>query len=230
MRYNRGKDPYPFMTWLTQLLPYIEQDALWHTSLQAYGKTTNPFQNPPHSALATTIGLYTCPADGRVQQSQVAQKDNLLVALTSYLGVSGQNLFSHDGVLFADSAVRLTDITDGTSQTLLAGERPPSADFQFGWWYAGVGQMLTGSADSVLGVREQNWLPPQKAACPYGTYSYAPGSLGNQCDLFHYWSLHDGGANFLFADGSLHFIAYSGAPVLPSLATRQGNDVVAWTD
>src|SRR5690349_10233318 len=55
VRYNRGKDHYPFMTWLTQLLPFVEQGELWRTSVQAYGKTINPFQNPPHAGLATTI-------------------------------------------------------------------------------------------------------------------------------------------------------------------------------
>jgi prepilin-type processing-associated H-X9-DG protein len=133
-------------------------------------------------------------------------------------------------VFFRDSAVRLTDITDGTSQTLLAGERPPSTDFQFGWWYAGAGQLFTGSADGVLGVRERNFLPVSKANCPYGTYSFAPGALDNQCDLFHFWSLHDGGANFLYADGSVHFLSYAAAPVMPALASRQGNDIVQWAE
>ena len=58
---------------------------------------------------------------------------NLSVALTSYLGVSGTDLYRRDGVLYANSRVRLGDITDGTSQTLLVGERPPSADLAYGW-------------------------------------------------------------------------------------------------
>jgi hypothetical protein len=41
----------------------------------------------------------------------------------------------------------------------MLGERPPSSEFRFGWWYAGVGQDGRGSLDLVLGVREPNRLP-----------------------------------------------------------------------
>ena len=36
----------------------------------------------------------------------------------------------------------------------------------------------------------------------------------------------DGGTNFLFADGSVHFLAYSAASVVPALATRAGGEVI----
>jgi len=44
--------------------------------------------------------------------------------------------------------------------------------------------------------------------------------------MFHFWSMHSGGANFLFADGSVHFLRYSADAILPALATRHGNEVV----
>ena len=115
------------------------------------------------------------------------------MALTSYLGVSGTDLTTLDGILFRDSSVRIADITDGASNTLLAGERPPSTDFQFGWWYAGAGQHCTGSAEMLLGVYEQNVQPVTAGYCRAVT-RLAPGNLGNQCDMFHFWSLHSGGA------------------------------------
>ncbi len=34
------------------------------------------------------------------------------------------------------------------------------------------------------------------------------------------------GANFLFCDGSVHFIPYSAAGIMPALATRAGGEVV----
>ena len=52
-----------------------------------------------------------------------------------------------------------------------------------------------------------------------------PGSLTEQCDLFHYWSLHNGGANFLLVDGSVHFLSYSANLLLPGLSTRAGGEV-----
>jgi prepilin-type processing-associated H-X9-DG protein len=35
-----------------------------------------------------------------------------------------------------------------------------------------------------------------------------------------------GGANFLFADGSVHFLSYAADDVLPALATRSDGEVV----
>ena len=106
----------------------------------------------------------------------------------------------------------------------MAGERPPSADFQFGWWYAGAGQRFTGSADMILGVEEENILLVTAGSCAPGVYKFGPGSLANQCDMFHFWSPHTGGANWVFADGSVHFIPYSADSVLPALATYAGKE------
>jgi len=107
---------------------------------------------------------------------------------------------------------------------------PASADFQFGWWYVGAGQQFTGSADMFLGVTERNVLPPSIVQCPPGPYQYGPGRLDNQCDMFHFWSLHSGGANFVFADAHVQFIAYSAAKVMPALATRAARDNLGLDD
>jgi prepilin-type N-terminal cleavage/methylation domain-containing protein len=216
--------------WPTFLLPYLEQGSLWNSTVAAYQQSRSPFRNPPHVGLATVLHTFACPADPRSDRVQFAPRDKFRVALTCYLGVEGQDLYTRDGVLFSDSRVRIADITDGTSNTLLAGERPASADLQFGWWYAGAGQRFTGSTEMVLGVREQNVLPVTTGSCAPGTYSYAPGRLDNQCDMFHFWSPHVGGAFFLFADGSAHFLSYDAATVLPALASRAGGEAVALPD
>jgi len=226
MRYQKGRDPYLLMSWLTQLLPFVEQDSLWRVTQTAYAQSQWPLNNPPHVGLTTVVPVFVCPSDSLARDVEEAQREHISVAFTSYLGVEGKDLTTLDGVLFRDSRIRLTDITDGASQTLLAGERPPSADFQFGWWYAGAGQLFTGSGDMVLGVQEKNVLPYALVPCPQGVYSYGPGSIRNQCDMFHFWSFHVGGANFAFADGSIHFIPYSAARVLPALASRSGGEVV----
>jgi len=218
--------PYRYASWLTFLLPYIEQGNLWNVTLAAYRQSPLPFVNPPHIGLASVMPIFACPSDPRADQVQLAQREKIYVALTCYLGVEGLNLNSRDGVLFKDSAIRIADITDGTSNTLLAGERPASTDCQYGWWYAGVGQRFSGSAEMVLGVREPNLLPVTRGSCPPGIYSYAPGSLSNQCDMFHFWSPHIGGAFFLFADGSAHFLPYAAVSVMPALASRAGGEAV----
>ena len=66
--------------------------------------------------------------------------------------------------------------------------------------------------------------------CPPGPYHFVEGRFTEQCDLFHYWSPHPGGANFGFCDGSVRFLAYSADPILPALATRAGGEAVTVPD
>jgi prepilin-type processing-associated H-X9-DG protein len=180
-------------------------------------------QNPPHP-IDAVVTTFICPADYRVVQPQLARKQ-VRAAFTSYLGVSGTTSASKLGVLFVNSAIRPADITDGLSNTLAAGERPPSSDFWYGWWYAGYGVSGTGSADMILGVRDRvPTTDPAIGDCPANPMPFAPGSLDKLCDAFHFWSLHPGGTHFLFADGSVHFLRYDAAPILPALATRAGGE------
>jgi prepilin-type processing-associated H-X9-DG protein len=226
MRYQNATDRFLMMSWLTPLLPYVEQQQLWVESTAAYQLSRSPFRNPPHVGLTTIMKVFVCPSDGRTEEVQLSIFNGFFVALTSYLGVEGRDLSTRDGVLFRDSHVRMADITDGTSQTLLVGERPASADFHYGWWYAGAGQRSTGSLDTVLGVEEQNILPPTFADCPKEGYAFGHGSTENLCDMFHFWSLHNGGANFLYCDGSVHFLPYAASSILPALASRAGGETV----
>jgi prepilin-type processing-associated H-X9-DG protein len=55
---------------------------------------------------------------------------------------------------------------------------------------------------------------------------FRPGR-GNFCDVHHFWSQHPGGANWLFADGAVRFLAYASAKFIPALATRAGEEVVS---
>jgi prepilin-type processing-associated H-X9-DG protein len=54
-----------------------------------------------------------------------------------------------------------------------------------------------------------------------------PGTIQNDCDQTHYYSMHSGGANFLFCDGSVKFLTYGANSVLPALGTRDGGEVIA---
>lgn len=57
-----------------------------------------------------------------------------------------------------------------------------------------------------LGAAELNNNARFANFCPSGPYRFGPGNPRNQCDTFHYWSMHPSGAHFLFADGSLRFL------------------------
>jgi prepilin-type N-terminal cleavage/methylation domain-containing protein/prepilin-type processing-associated H-X9-DG protein len=222
-------DRMPYSGWCVSVLPFLEQTALAQQAEAAFRTNPNAF-NPEHANLRTVVPAFLCPADSRVFTAQTSLRTNNIVAFTSFLGVAGTDAVTkRDGVLYQNSSTRFADLTDGTSNTLLLGERPPSADFQFGWWYAGIGQQLTGSADLVLGVREPNLQPIESGStCGPGRYPFlAAGGFTDQCGMFHFWSPHSGGANFVFADGSGRFLAYSVDPLMPALASRAGGETTS---
>jgi prepilin-type N-terminal cleavage/methylation domain-containing protein/prepilin-type processing-associated H-X9-DG protein len=222
-------NPYPWMSWHTRILPYTDNTALWEAAVRAYQIDSSLILNPPHTDLSTVVRVYTCPSDPRTAAAHpVPSYPSCVVAYTDYLGNEGINAQRLDGVLYVDSRIRLADITDGTSTTLLAGERPPRPDGFLGWWYGGWGyDFATATAEDVLGVAEKCFDSAFAPQCPVGPYQYGPGRLDNPCDAFHFWSLHIGGANFLFADGSVRFLPYSASKVMRALATRAGGEVVA---
>jgi len=110
-------EPMPWSGWPVSVLPYLEQTALFANAQAAYRLTRDPFRNPPHTGLATVIQTYVCPSDANSAFARPGQRTGVLAAYTDYLGVSGKNYATHDGVLFPDSQVRLLEITDGTSNT-----------------------------------------------------------------------------------------------------------------
>jgi prepilin-type N-terminal cleavage/methylation domain-containing protein/prepilin-type processing-associated H-X9-DG protein len=210
-----------------------------------------------------------CPMDPRNEAQLVVDAPNLYgyygvtgpIAFTMYLGNSGTHggngccIDSHntangswsghnpaptfDGVLYADSHVRTTDISDGSTNTIMVGERPPSQDLNFGWWFAGWGYNGTGTGDVVMGAREIYYLnsgyvvkldpatgntSAPNPACSSANVGFIPGRVDNPCDQIHYWSNHPNGGNFLMADGSVRFMPYTANNILPALATRNGNE------
>jgi prepilin-type processing-associated H-X9-DG protein len=173
------------------------------------------------------------------------------LAGTNYLGVTGTNAETRDGLFTANQRMRLQDVLDGTSQTLLVGERgyrkealdeiddtEDMNNLRFVMWFSAPGQRH-GSVGVVLATREVNFGSglsrlPWERECPPGPYRFSPpgqirdvtGAVREACDLFHFWSWHPGGANFLYADGSVHFLTYGADAVLPALGTRDAGEVV----
>jgi hypothetical protein len=75
-----------------------------------------------------------------------------------------------------------------------------------------------------LGAREKNAGGLYVQHCPSGPYHFKSGRDDEQCDAFHFWSPHPGGAHFVLADASVHFFTHDADAVLPALATRSGGE------
>ena len=218
----------PNAGWLTQILTFAELDSLAQQSHSEFASGAHPIRGP-HATAQVYVELFVCPIDPRRGRAQFTH-GNRLVGLTSYLGVCGTVYTDYDGIFFQNSRIRAADISDGLSNTVMIGERPPSPDNWYGWWYAGLGQAASGSPDMLLGVREINDGANYCESCPPGPYEYSAGNLDQQCDLFHFWSLHPGGAHFSLADGSIHFLRYDiDSDIMVGLATRAGHENV-WLD
>jgi prepilin-type N-terminal cleavage/methylation domain-containing protein/prepilin-type processing-associated H-X9-DG protein len=210
---------------------------------------------PPNPVLGIEVRTWACPADVRTLQAFYADElgDGIptYIAFTAYLGVTGANDPDFgavvgpnpglppalnvgappcDGILYFRSEVRTIGIRDGLSNTLIVGERPPSKDLYYGWWFSGSGWDGGGTGDVVLGARSVKYaasLQDERGnPCDIRNVGLKPGSLNNYCDQSHFWSLHTGGVNFLFADGHVQFFNYSANTILPLLATRAGGEFI----
>lgn len=218
----------PFLSWRVRVTPFLERQAVWDSAAEAYRAKKDPFRDPEHRERERTPAVFGCPADDRVRKGWLVVTTPGLVVRTgvsSYLGVSGTGADRRGGMLYLRSRVQLVHVTDGTSQTLLVGERPPSEDLRYGWWYAGAGRDGSGLADFHLGAGEINRSGPRYHECPRGPYSFEPRKIDDRCSIFSFWSLHTGGTHFALADGSVRFLRFDAAPVLAALSTRAGGEV-----
>jgi prepilin-type N-terminal cleavage/methylation domain-containing protein/prepilin-type processing-associated H-X9-DG protein len=214
-------DPRPRQSWAATVLPYLEQQ-----NVLALGQTL---------AQQRVCVSFVCPSDFRASDVSVDGNYKFLgpqFGLTSYLAVEGSayrrgpsvtniNLEfggPKDGVLYRSSATKLTDVRDGTSNTLMLGERPPSPapNLDWGWW------AWTAYDSALAVVDERNLVAPE---CPKPSV-YGPDDLQSRCGSQHFWSVHPGGANWLFADGSCRFVSYAAEPLVPALATRAGGEAI----
>ena len=214
----------PFWSWSMHISPYLEaknikDSAIMHTGnpdswpwWQKVNITPVPSPDNRPEVVSFALKVFHCPSDPRTHYKYTTTdaSGTHTAQLTSYLGVSGRNQFEEaggqDGMLYVNSSVRLEKVTDGTSNTLLIGERPSSNNLLYGWQWAGAGDSPHfGATDVVLGVHERALSPG--APPDY----YRPGTIHDAADQhrYHFWSLHPGGGMWALADGSVRFIPYT---------------------
>jgi prepilin-type N-terminal cleavage/methylation domain-containing protein/prepilin-type processing-associated H-X9-DG protein len=212
-----------FSAWTAHLLAELGETALAKDRDADYSRQWYFGGKTPHANLARPLKVVLCPAGDK---TVVVNDENVTAGVTYFLGVSGARPRDRAGILFPDAAVRPTDLKDGASNTVLFGERPPSANDHFGWWYAGAGMQFDGTADHHLPAVGFNYTF-RAPHCSRGPYPFHSGDSSDDCSIFHFFSEHAGGAHFAFADGSVRFLNYSAKDVLPALATRAGGETAA---
>jgi prepilin-type N-terminal cleavage/methylation domain-containing protein/prepilin-type processing-associated H-X9-DG protein len=150
--------------------------------------------------------------------------------LSGGLGKSGNGLFHRNSKNTFDS------VTDGLSNTIFVGER--SGNHSPSTW---TGAVAGGRCPAWMAGRTQPYTPPPGAAYDYADFGEA--FVLAHCNATHlpnadfpifdpdvFYSMHPNGANFLFGDGSVHFLGSNIDPnVYQYLATIAGGEVsVNW--
>jgi prepilin-type N-terminal cleavage/methylation domain-containing protein len=182
--------------WTYQILPFIEQDALWRLSSDA-------------DIIATPVPMFYCPTRGR---TPVVQD----IAVSDYAGNGGtfgvwcegdpgEN--SLDGPLTPTGGqpINFAAITDGTSNTLLIGEK-----WLYWTWY----EDRTTGPGSCIDNEGWNSGWDNDTLCFSSSEAQAPvlpqqdSQTGWDCGLI-FGSAHASTMQSVFCDGSVHTIQYS---------------------
>jgi prepilin-type N-terminal cleavage/methylation domain-containing protein len=215
-----------------QMLSQIDQGAL-----AGQWDSNDPRNNVTSGRTAVVLPVLICPSDnlspavGVVTPNFNPAGDRY--ALTSYGGCGGvqsyhPNRASMDGVFFRNSAVRIADVIDGLSTTLLFGERH-HRDEQYdlnagtftkmsGWGFWAPTSGAPGVGDITLGA-----LVPINYRHPAGQ---AVTATFEDRRITAFGSAHVGGAQFALADGSVRFIGENVSLVtLQQLSTRAKGEV-----
>ncbi|QDT62919.1 DUF1559 domain-containing protein [Calycomorphotria hydatis] len=215
----------PRLSPLVAILPYMEQANLY----REIGQDPPYVWNTGFAPYAHQVQEYLCPSDPLTLHASSSGHNNygFCIGDAVWGGPNGSYASARRtirGVFGFESRVRIRDITDGTSNTIMVAEfvRPP-ADNQFGrtassaWNSTPVNCKATFDGEQyVTGITDTNrsrgtrWpdgrgeyiavntiLPPNSAAC------HASGTQG----YFTIQSRHVGGAQALMADGSVHFFS-----------------------
>jgi prepilin-type processing-associated H-X9-DG protein len=220
----------PGLSWMVGLLPFIEESNTLEQSQAASKLDWRTYLDPPHAGGKRFIRVYCCPADGRLRQPQ-RDLDGIICSFSSYLGVHGGK--SNDG-FFGRGNPGFGRVSDGLSNTIILGERPPPDTFLAGRWYSSVyenGWKFICHRGPDFSMQVFNAYPVLIGGgnCTVnciGPFRYGPGRTDNTCDRYHFWSLHGGGANFAFGDGSVRYLSYAAEPIMIALATCNGGEVV----
>jgi len=192
--------------WGAMLLPQIDQAPLYGRIDFRLGTAVDA--NEP--LLATGLAAWRCPSDG--------PEDTISVTILGYPAtqVATGNYCGSSNLLGPLSAVRFAHVTDGLSQTLMAGERvnqrsgPGTPPYTAAW--AGI---ISKREDYVF------------SSIPYSTPVAAFPINGHLGGTQFFSSRHFGGTHFVLSDGAAKFINENlDLTVYEALGTPAGGEAI----
>jgi prepilin-type N-terminal cleavage/methylation domain-containing protein/prepilin-type processing-associated H-X9-DG protein len=239
----------PGWGWLARSLSQMEQAPLFNSINFVLGVE---FPDNQTSRL-TTIASFFCPSDAWRQDIFTVVDSTTTgtmpgapicnVASSNYVGSVGSgdpsSLYpwiidaddgppgrdNGNGIYFRNHVITIAQILDGTSQTFLAGER--SQNLSRASWTGAV----TNAAVPLVALQAEAGLDPEGGGALVLSHTgegHGPNAPSGLAHGDQYWSLHPGGANFVFCDGSVRVIKeLVGFSIFQALATRAGGEVLS---
>jgi prepilin-type N-terminal cleavage/methylation domain-containing protein/prepilin-type processing-associated H-X9-DG protein len=248
--------PLPRQGWMLFILPYIEQVNLYNQ----YDFTQSWFVATNLPVTGTQLKIFECPSSQNPQRldwdqstsgpPNFATPPSLVAGTTDYaainavdgrLGTAGlvDAATAAAGAMQQNAKVRIADITDGLSNTILVAEssgRPflyrggaqfgsfPTDHVVGGAW-ARAGSDITLNGTTPDGVSSPGPCPMN---CANGTDALAyPDPYFGIHGTGDIYSFHTGGVNFLFGDGSVHFLNQTiDIRIIADLVTSAAGEVI----
>ena len=236
-------------SWPAIILPFVEQGTLYN----AYN-LGQPFTAPSNTTLvATQLNFMNCPSapayrtmpyTDTLSQAFYGKGWTVTLAAGDYAvddGVASAwmdlNNVPHPagqdtrGLLHGNVAPRFASITDGSSNTILVSEDAGRPDLYLDGKLIPVGTVIPWyqNGQAVTQLNEGSgagWADYNSEFYTDGDYS--PKEHSNWSSNNEVYSFHPGGANHVFADGSVHFIKRLTAPsVFVALISPAGGEVIS---
>ncbi len=220
--WNSNPEDYHLHSWATMLLPNLDQGTLYNT----INFNVSALAAPNYGPAAFQLSAYRCPSfTGPVYSSSpLYARLSPNYALRNYAGMGGTSVGTFytqaDGVFYARSSTRISDIKDGTSATIFIVETRES----------GAAVWIDGGTAALVSRRYLDTNAPTYAG-PENSINYVPYYVANGQGidaLYGPSSQHAGGVSHLFGDGSVHVISPNiDSRVYDALVTRAGGEPIA---